>query len=55
MSAETPFEGKIYKTNLHREWRAAAPGWQRWLDVLEAEGHAPAGPAATRGRPTGPR
>ena len=37
MSTPTPFDEQTYKTDLRREWRAAAPGWQRWLEVLEAD------------------
>jgi ubiquinone/menaquinone biosynthesis C-methylase UbiE len=34
-----------YKATVRREWTAAAAGWQRWLDILEAED---AGRAVTR-------
>ncbi|MGH9258884.1 MAG: methyltransferase domain-containing protein, partial [Acidimicrobiales bacterium] len=34
-----------YKAGVRREWTAAAAGWQRWLETLEAED---AGPAVTR-------
>ena len=37
MSTETTFDEHAYKSDLRREWREAAPGWQRWLEVLEAE------------------
>jgi ubiquinone/menaquinone biosynthesis C-methylase UbiE len=34
-----------YKASVRREWTAAAAGWQKWLQTLEAEN---AGPAVTR-------
>jgi SAM-dependent methyltransferase len=34
-----------YKSSVRREWTAAAAGWQKWLETLEAED---AGPAVTR-------
>jgi ubiquinone/menaquinone biosynthesis C-methylase UbiE len=34
-----------YKASVRREWTAAAAGWQRWVQTLEAED---AGPAVTR-------
>jgi ubiquinone/menaquinone biosynthesis C-methylase UbiE len=34
-----------YKAGVRREWTAAAAGWQKWLQTLEAED---AGPAVTR-------
>jgi cyclopropane fatty-acyl-phospholipid synthase-like methyltransferase len=34
-----------YKASVRREWTAAAAGWRRWLDTLEAEA---AGRAVTR-------
>ena len=37
MSTQTTFDAHAYKDNLRREWREAAPGWQRWLEVLEAD------------------
>ncbi len=37
MSTQTTFDEHAYKADLRREWRAAAPGWQRWLEVLEAD------------------
>ncbi len=37
MSAQPIFDEVEYKTGLRREWREAAPGWQRWLGVLEAD------------------
>jgi SAM-dependent methyltransferase len=41
MSTETTFDVHAYKGDLRREWREAAPGWQRWLEVLEADGAMP--------------
>ena len=41
MSTETTFDEHVYKADLRREWREAAPGWQRWLEVLEADGAMP--------------
>ncbi len=37
MSTTTRFDEQAYKAGLRREWREAAPGWQRWLEVLEAD------------------
>ncbi len=37
MSLQTTFDEHAYKTDLRREWREAAAGWQRWLEVLEAD------------------
>jgi enediyne biosynthesis protein CalE5 len=37
MSTQTTFDEHAYKADLRREWREAAPGWQRWLQVLEAD------------------
>jgi len=37
MTEITTFDPAQYKTNLRTEWRAAAPGWRAWVDVLEAE------------------
>ena len=37
MSTQTTFDEHAYKADLRREWREAAPGWQRWLEVLEAD------------------
>ena len=37
MSTQTTFDQHTYKADLRREWREAAPGWQRWLEVLEAD------------------
>jgi SAM-dependent methyltransferase len=33
----TTFDPAQYKASLRSEWRAAAPGWWAWIDVLEAE------------------
>ena len=41
MSTQTTFDAHAYKDDLRREWREAAPGWQRWLEVLEADGAMP--------------
>ncbi len=41
MSTPTTFDPHAYKADLRREWREAAPGWQRWLEVLEADGAMP--------------
>jgi hypothetical protein len=27
-----------YKAGIRREWDAAAPGWQKWADIQDAEG-----------------
>jgi SAM-dependent methyltransferase len=35
--ATTTFDPAQYKASIRTEWRAAAPGWRRWLEVLEAE------------------
>ena len=37
MSTQTTFDAHTHKADPRREWRAAAPGWQRWLEVLEAD------------------
>ena len=37
MRTQTTFDEHAYKADLRREWREAAPGWQRWLEVLEAD------------------
>ena len=41
MSTQTTFDEHAYKADLRREWREAAPGWQRWLEVLESDGAMP--------------
>jgi enediyne biosynthesis protein CalE5 len=37
MTGTTTFDPAQYKASIRTEWRAAAPGWQAWFDVLEAE------------------
>jgi ubiquinone/menaquinone biosynthesis C-methylase UbiE len=37
MTETTSFDPARYKADLRTEWRAAAPGWWAWLEVLEAE------------------
>jgi enediyne biosynthesis protein CalE5 len=37
MTKTTIFDPAQYKASVRTEWRAAAPGWQAWVDVLEAE------------------
>lgn len=37
MGTQTTFDEAAYKAGLRREWREAAPGWHRWLEVLEAD------------------
>ena len=37
MDTQPIFDEVEYKNGLRREWREAAPGWQRWLEVLEAD------------------
>ena len=37
MTRTSIFDAVHYKASIRTEWRAAAPGWQAWLDVLEAE------------------
>ena len=37
MTGTTTFDPAQYKADLRTEWRAAAPGWRAWFDVLEAE------------------
>jgi SAM-dependent methyltransferase len=36
MTETTSFDPARYKADLRTEWRAAAPGWRAWLEVLEA-------------------
>jgi SAM-dependent methyltransferase len=36
MTGTTIFDPAQYKASIRTEWRAAAPGWQAWFDVLEA-------------------
>jgi SAM-dependent methyltransferase len=37
MTETTTFDPAQYKASIRTEWRDAAPGWQAWFDVLEAE------------------
>jgi ubiquinone/menaquinone biosynthesis C-methylase UbiE len=37
MTGTSTFDPVHYKASIRNEWRAAAPGWRAWLDVLEAE------------------
>jgi SAM-dependent methyltransferase len=37
MTRTTTFDPVQYKANIRTEWRAAAPGWWAWVEVLEAE------------------
>ena len=37
MTGTTIFDPAQYKASIRTEWRAAAPGWQTWFEVLEAE------------------
>jgi SAM-dependent methyltransferase len=37
MTGTSTFDPVQYKASIRTEWHAAAPGWQAWLDVLEAE------------------
>jgi SAM-dependent methyltransferase len=37
MAGTSTFDPVQYKANVRAEWRAAAPGWQHWVEVLEAE------------------
>jgi SAM-dependent methyltransferase len=37
MSQTETFDPAAYKASTRAEWRAAAPGWRTWFDVLEAE------------------
>jgi SAM-dependent methyltransferase len=36
MTGTTIFDPVLYKANVRSEWRAAAPGWRAWVEVLEA-------------------
>jgi ubiquinone/menaquinone biosynthesis C-methylase UbiE len=45
MSSTEINDDNQYKSSVRREWTAAAAGWQKWLDTLEAED---AGRAVTR-------
>jgi SAM-dependent methyltransferase len=37
MTVTTIFDPTQYKASIRSEWRAAAPGWRAWVEVLEAE------------------
>jgi SAM-dependent methyltransferase len=37
MTGTTIFDPAQYKASIRAEWRAAAPGWRAWVEVLEAE------------------
>jgi SAM-dependent methyltransferase len=37
MTGTTIFDPAQYKATIRSEWRAAAPGWWAWVEVLEAE------------------
>ena len=37
MTGTTNFDPDQYKASIRAEWRAAAPGWWAWVEVLEAE------------------
>jgi SAM-dependent methyltransferase len=37
MTGTTTFDPAQYKASIQTEWRAAAPGWRAWVEVLEAE------------------
>ena len=37
MTGTTIFDPAQYKASIRTEWRAAAPGWHAWFDVLEAD------------------
>ena len=37
MTGTTNFDPDQYKASIRAEWRAAAPGWWAWVQVLEAE------------------
>jgi SAM-dependent methyltransferase len=37
MTGITTFDPDQYKASIRAEWRAAAPGWCAWVEVLEAE------------------
>ena len=36
MAPTDAFDPVLFKANIRSEWRAAADGWRRWLDVVEA-------------------
>ncbi len=33
---QTAFDPAMAKRELHEEWQATAPGWQRWMDTMES-------------------
>jgi enediyne biosynthesis protein CalE5 len=37
MTGTTTFDPDQYKASIRAEWRAAAPGWWAWVEVLEAK------------------
>ena len=37
MTGTTTFDPAQYKASIRAEWRAAAPGWRAWVEVLEAD------------------
>ena len=37
MPPSDAFDPVEFKRNVRTEWRSAAPGWHRWMDVVEAE------------------
>jgi SAM-dependent methyltransferase len=37
MTASDAFDPVEFKRNIRAEWRSAAPGWHKWLHVVEAE------------------
>ncbi len=37
MTPSQGFDPAEYKRNIRREWRSAATGWRKWLDVVEAQ------------------
>lgn len=37
MTPSQAFDPAEFKRNIRTEWRSAAAGWRRWLEVVEAE------------------
>ena len=37
MTPSQVFDPAEFKRNIRTEWRSAAPGWRKWLEVVEAE------------------
>ena len=37
MTPSQAFDPAEFKRNIRTEWRSAAPGWRKWLEVVEAE------------------